>query len=346
MTGVSIVIPCYRPEQSKLQRCISSVLNQTYSDYEVIIVDDGNSQEDLKILQHVADSDKRITIITQNNKGVSSARNCGIMNSHGKYIAFVDADDYILDSFLAEAFSVAEKTNADIVIGGVRKVSEKNTSYQYNTHHQMMKYSGEEILKLKKFMVGKRISFEDEGYINSGPVARLIKTDLARKAMFPEDISIGEDMIWNLMLFDLAASVTIVKSIWYLYYYNENSASHKYNPRIIQILKKQAERLKENLDLSDPENYHAYCINLILSLRLINDCYINHSESALTFAQRKREMKKLYTDPLFQMIASDRFFNKAGASDKLKSKLFKGRCLFYFWNIIDHLERLKGKSGW
>ena len=91
---VSIIVPIYNAEK-KLRRCVESILSQTFSDFELILVNDGSIDNSLKICEKYALNDKRIKIISQENKGIVSARKKGIENSTGEYIIFVDSDDWI-----------------------------------------------------------------------------------------------------------------------------------------------------------------------------------------------------------------------------------------------------------
>ena len=95
---ISVIIPVYNVEKY-LSRCIESVLNQTYRNLEIIIVDDGSTDDSLNICRRYEKKDKRIKVIHQDNGGLSSARNKGLMNSTGEYISFVDSDDWLHPDF-------------------------------------------------------------------------------------------------------------------------------------------------------------------------------------------------------------------------------------------------------
>lgn len=111
---VSVIVPVYNTEKH-LNRCVESIVSQTYSNWELILVDDGSRDKSGKICDEYADSDERIRTVHKQNGGVSSARNCGIEHAKGRYITFVDADDYIYESFLEEMLS---KASADLIICG------------------------------------------------------------------------------------------------------------------------------------------------------------------------------------------------------------------------------------
>lgn len=114
----SVLVPVYNKQQY-LQKCLESLLNQSYSNIEVIIVDDGSSDLSLAICRSYAAKDKRVRVLVQENKGVSSARNKLLSNAHGKYIFWVDPDDYVEKDLVKDAIDAFQEYNADIILFGV-----------------------------------------------------------------------------------------------------------------------------------------------------------------------------------------------------------------------------------
>ena len=117
MCKVSIIIPCYNVEFKLLHRCLVSIDSQIFSDYEVIVVDDGSSSGYRERFYEIENKYKNIFVYHQNNKGVSAARNFGLEKSRGDFILFVDADDFLSPVFLKEAVWTAETYDAEIVMG-------------------------------------------------------------------------------------------------------------------------------------------------------------------------------------------------------------------------------------
>lgn len=111
---ISIITPVYRVEQY-LDRCVSSIIVQSYADFELILVDDGSPDRSGEICDCWAQKDSRIRVYHQNNSGVSAARNLGLREAKGEYITFVDSDDWLENDCLQQMLYIAEKTNADIV---------------------------------------------------------------------------------------------------------------------------------------------------------------------------------------------------------------------------------------
>lgn len=123
---VSFIIPCYNAERS-LKRCVDSVSSQTCADFESILVDDGSVDGTSRICDEIAAADSRFKIIHQRNAGLSAARNAGLNSASGANIFFLDSDDYIAPDLLQILLNRREETQADIVIGGLRKVSEEGS---------------------------------------------------------------------------------------------------------------------------------------------------------------------------------------------------------------------------
>lgn len=122
-TAISVIVPIYRVEKF-LPQCIESVLNQTFTDFELILVDDGSPDRCPAICDEAAERDARVRVIHQANAGLSAARNAGIEAAHGAWLSFVDSDDYIAPHFCEKLYQTAQRTNADCVMCSVQNVDE------------------------------------------------------------------------------------------------------------------------------------------------------------------------------------------------------------------------------
>lgn len=117
---ISVIVPVYNAE-NYLNRCIESVLAQTYTDWQMVLVDDGSKDESLKVCQRYADLDNRIRVIHQENAGPGIARNTGIAAANGDYIVFIDSDDYVEKEY----FQLLSGHDEDVVFINVRNVDEQ-----------------------------------------------------------------------------------------------------------------------------------------------------------------------------------------------------------------------------
>ena len=122
---ISIIVPVYNAELY-LDRCINSVLNQTYKEFELILIDDGSTDSSLSICYDYASKDSRIVVLSKKNEGAGLARNEGLKIAKGDYIGFVDSDDYISPDMYREMYRKAIENDADIVQCGYLKVDEKD----------------------------------------------------------------------------------------------------------------------------------------------------------------------------------------------------------------------------
>ncbi|WP_214830354.1 glycosyltransferase [Exiguobacterium sp. s56] len=123
---ISVIVPVYNVEKY-LRKCVESIVNQTYTNLEIILVNDGSSDSSALICDMVAEEDSRIKVIHQKNGGLSAARNAGLNISNGKYVSFIDSDDYLEAVFYEMLFRLMRKYNSDIVQCNFKRVYESDT---------------------------------------------------------------------------------------------------------------------------------------------------------------------------------------------------------------------------
>ncbi len=217
---ISLIIPCYNAEGS-LQRCLDSVIQQTYSNLEIIIVDDGSTDGTSKIYQTFLNEDQRIKVLKQDNAGVSRARNQGIKSATGEYICFVDADDWVEANYCFELHHLLTSENADIAIIEAAYEDENGTVVFKKA------ISNEKILEGKRALA---LLLEDD-IIQSHPWGKLYKSSLFKNVDFPVNLKCFEDYSTLFKIFDKA--VKVVKSNKALYHYiqHDNSLSHDLSPK-------------------------------------------------------------------------------------------------------------------
>ena len=204
-----------------LHRCVSSILNQTYRDLEILIVDDGNPDSYQHHFEEIKNSDSRVKVLHQKNKGASAARNTGIENASGEYISFVDSDDYLDCSFFTKMVSAAE--NNDIAICGVE-------DQDYPTRNQWCD---------RRFFFSKPSFHNKVQYVNFS-VNKLYKTDLIRECNigFPQEVKLGEDAIFLADYYKHCSSFQIIPDRLYHYIYSSYSAVHTYQEQYWEWEKK------------------------------------------------------------------------------------------------------------
>lgn len=216
---ISVIIPLYNCEKY-IKRCIESVINQTYKNIEIIIIDDGSSDNSIEIVNELIKRYNTIRIIKQENKGVSSARNAGIENSKGDYIAFLDADDWVESNIYETMINNAIEQNVDIVKCNYysNKIYNKNYSkgkvYQFGDK-KLTNYENEDL-----------IDFVLKGKLTCAVYLFLIKKSFIEKnkIRFREDIQMGEDKEFCINLLTNTSSIYINSKPLYHYFYNMNGA--------------------------------------------------------------------------------------------------------------------------
>ena len=114
---ISIIVPAFNAEKF-LEKCLNSILDQTFSKFEIILINDGSQDNTLNICEQFVKKDARVVLVNQENKGVSMARNTGVMKAQYPYISFVDSDDWIEKTYLEVLFNTLTQYNADISICG------------------------------------------------------------------------------------------------------------------------------------------------------------------------------------------------------------------------------------
>lgn len=181
----SVIIPVYQA-RGYVRRCAESWLAQTEADLEVILVDDGSTDGSAEICDRLAEEDKRVRVIHQENAGVSAARNAGIRHAKGEFLLFTDSDDYVAADYLEKMAVYQKKTDCDLVLCGF--------------HHL---YDGADILKVPgetrslelEYFAEDFLELYEKSYLNM-PWNKLFKKELA--GLFDTSLSLGEDLLFNL----------------------------------------------------------------------------------------------------------------------------------------------------
>jgi glycosyltransferase involved in cell wall biosynthesis len=146
MDLISVIVPVYNT-QDYLNRCVDSIINQTYRDLEIILIDDGSTDNSPKICDNYSDLDNRIKVIHKENEGPSSARNMGVEVAKGDYIAFVDSDDWVESDIYQFCVDISKKTNSDVVDFKPMLVTELNESKRFSDTRNYKVITGKEILR-------------------------------------------------------------------------------------------------------------------------------------------------------------------------------------------------------
>lgn len=335
MCKVSIIIPCYNVDETLLERCLNSIDSQTFSDYEVIIVDDGSKLEFQKIYGGLKEKHRNISIFHQNNKGVSAARNFGLIKSEGEYVLYIDADDYLTSSYLNESVKVAEIENADIVIGmNVTTYTKELISLSETGSGEVHSFEENDIKKLNKWMLGRIKHQKNGSYLGQGPWNRLVRRKIAMCTQFIEGMPVGEDIVWNLQLLQKKYKVCLVDKVWYVYYMNPGSATRKYRENAIKESYDSLIEMAKYIDLEDDEQYFSYCLRCWSDLKRIYRCYLSHNMKGT-----KKKRIFLFTNGPWNVLAAKRFRKLCTFKNKFMWILYRSRFLFKYYQVKEMMGK-------
>lgn len=240
---ISIIIPVYNAAQS-LDRCICSVLEQSYASFEAVLVDDGSTDDSTAICDRYAAEDSRVVVIHKTNGGVSSARNAGIEAATGDYIMFLDADDVLS----LDALETLSNKDADMVVGGFRKVVSGHTSYERVPKYDRLYKGAEQLPAFFDDIIGKK-----DCYMLNSSCFKLYRRRIIMDngLRFNEALKYGEDKIFVFSYLSLIGTVRTVDSVVYDYVQVEDSLSSDLKSddhlRQVLILLKEYIPLLENL---------------------------------------------------------------------------------------------------
>lgn len=294
MIKVSIIIPVYNAEMH-LERCLQSVLRQTEKDIEVILIDDGSIDESLNICHGYEEKDERIRVVHQENAGVSAARNKGISLAKGKYIGFVDSDDWIDCEMYKSMLSEAERTDADVVMCDARTVYEDG-KIQADTITQL---SGNQILKKSDFTPALLLEMAGSAwrciYKNNRYNDKLQKHNAL---LFPLGVKFSEDRIFNLYAFGKANKVAYMKEAFYNRYMNKKSAVHRFHEDYFEAYKKAADSIEQAIHYAwqnDDELQRVY-LGQFIGGAIGAICNYYYKTSPLAAVEKKNMVKQLCDD--------------------------------------------------
>lgn len=214
---VSVIIPMYNCEEY-IERCVSSVIDQSYENIQVIVVDDGSTDKGAKIVKNYAKKDNRVKYIYQENEGPSIARNNAINNSDGKYLLFVDADDYVGSEYIEKLVSMAEKNRSELVITGYTMVYEDGRKDKV-------------IIPIEY----EKLKAEEWAYRISACCSRMYSREFWDKnclQFYKEEGARAEDVPIVLYSNIMARNISIVKDAGYFYYQHQGSAMNNKEQKV------------------------------------------------------------------------------------------------------------------
>jgi glycosyltransferase involved in cell wall biosynthesis len=297
MIAISVIVPIYNTEKY-IEKCVKSLLDQTFTNCEFIFVNDGSTDRSQIILEDFQKKDNRIVLINQKNQGVSAARNAGITISKGKYLGFVDGDDYVKDDYFYKLFATANQTNSQIVVSN------------FNTEMDGVIINSKPLFEINKQFTSSEIKkkivpfFIEQDLMNTA-CNKLYDGEFIKSnsLFFPIGITNGEDGLFNIQVFYKSNSVFFIDYNGYFYREVKDSATRNL---------KNKDYFKIALDMYNFDYKEQFGIafqdlDKLKSKRLLNSVvslihiYLN-PKNGLSFSMRYQYTKKMVLHPIIEKI--------------------------------------------
>lgn len=335
---ISIIVPIYNVEKY-LNKCIESIVNQTYENIEIILIDDGSNDNSGIICDEYAKKDNRIIVVHKENGGVSSARNKGLKIAKGEWISFVDADDWIEQTFCQTLLNKVIQEQADIALCGYNRITD-NRIEKINANNQ------EVFLNSNEYLVKSLNPQTGFGFCHM----KLIKKEVLKSISFNERIEVGEDALFNIQLSTYIKKAVFLKQPLYNYRINNQSVVKRYDEnyankylksmKIIEeyIWQEYNEENEENIEIK--QNYYnfvAYHIMLII----VNYCY--HPDNKMCNAQRKNMLKEVINNDLFIIGLKKSNYNNISLTRKITLYTLKHK-LYWLTAIICKIRQKQNRK--
>ncbi len=240
MKKVSVIIPMYNAEPY-IRQCIRSVISQTWENLEILVINDGSTDQGPRICEELGRIDGRIRILTQKNRGVSTARNRGIKEADGEYIFFLDSDDMIHPCLIEALVRGAERFQAGMTFCGYVRLDDRQMEERLIRASKKACAAGWETAEQKKTEEWFHIGFERE---LSGIGGKMIRRDCIGRQRFYERLASGEDTIFLYDLCRRQVRLAFADVGWYYYRIHSDSVTHSYDMSSIRQKLRVYERIR------------------------------------------------------------------------------------------------------
>lgn len=283
---VSVVVPIYNVE-NYLERCLKSIINQSYKNIEIILVDDGSSDNSGKICDNYALSDKRVIVIHQSNIGAAGARNAGIEISNGEFICFIDSDDYISEKYIQILLETIVNEKSDIVI--CNYITGKNDAYSFHNKTS--------ISKKQTYTSGEALNnwhgkYKDQ---ETSPCNKIYRTSLFKEGLLRYPLGLFcEDVLILHKIFEKAKYVTFIDATLYYYFERKKSVSRSLNDeKIVFEINAQKERMNWFKDKGYTNAYERL-LSKVLKYYLLRFCQTDSGELCKSLLEGYDELLESY----------------------------------------------------
>ncbi len=243
---LSVIVPVYNAEKF-LYKCVESIINQSYKNIEIILVDDGSTDNSPTICDELAESDSRIVVIHKENGGVSSARNAGLDAAIGDYIAFVDSDDWIDNDMYETMLSLMERTNSQIASSSImRENGDKASVWGEIEEPYIIKSRDDVLIEISSTL----------GLVCIHTCNKVFEKSIIKAIRFDESLTYCEDVLFNYCVSLNMTQMVYINTPYYHFFYNILSATHNRK----EYAKFNALKVQDTIGQLSPEHLSIYCI--------------------------------------------------------------------------------------
>lgn len=299
---ISIIVPIYNVEQY-IQQCIDSLLHQTLSDIEIILVDDGSPDNSGRIADEYSKRDSSIKVIHQSNKGLGPARNAGIAEASGEYTGFVDSDDWVLPDMFRVLYENAVSQNADISVGGYcNYVNGKIDRVNVHPLHGKTISAPEDLKQVRMDLYGV-----DDRSTDPFPMSvwtSIYKTELIKKNHLQFENILSEDTIFNISIYKYASVISFIDCTDYCYRKDDQaSITNSFSNRKLQQFEEFLGRLNQMAENESDRSYLKRVKRTAINYgRMYSGILMN---SNLTFREKRYQLKRFAASPVIKKCWAD-----------------------------------------
>lgn len=304
-TLVSVIVPVYNVPEKYLIKCVNSIINQSFSDLEIILVDDGTPNTSGRVCDELATHDNRITVIHQENRGLCGARNAGVKIASGKWISFVDGDDWIESDTYEILYNEGEKNNVDVVMFGYTKdYPSRSIKMNYDRFFDNKKvYRTPEDIKYLR-----RLILEYNANCAMAPTKFIRKSVIEKYNIYhDEGLRQGAEGIeFNIRLFSAVQKAEFIDRNFYHYVYNDESITTTHSEENHKMVLNCFKKIKEEINLSDSNLKKAFFSRMkYVILTTAISGYFSPSNK-VNYKEQKKGFKNYLRDELVIETLSDR----------------------------------------
>lgn len=338
---ISIIVPIYNVSKY-LDRCMDTILNQTYKNLEIIMVDDESPDDCGKKCDEYAKKDDRIVVIHKKNAGLGMARNSGLEIAKGQYVGFVDSDDYVSKDMFEKLYETLKKNNADTCFGRYYDVDSNGNARDAKEYYKRNLYQGNQVKELILAMIGSLPEAPGDVEIGMSVWKSLYSMELIKKynLRFPSEREfISEDIVFHMEYLQKAQVVVVCDNFGY--YYCDNGASLTKSYKTDRFEKEKILYLKEQDELRKIFKEEEFEQRLYKAfMGRVRRCLLQETGSNLNKKQIKRNMKKICEDQCVQNILKDIDNKKNTYSKKIVNIMIKYK-MFFALEVVMKIKNSK-----